>query len=659
MIEETRVPSTRFLLIATATLLAVVLLAAGIVIGLLLGGLGAAPRDDHAQAAAQRADENPRELPMYTCSMHPQIRLPDPDVKCPICFMDLIPAGGAGGADDAAEETEPVLAMSEAAMRLAEIQVEPIRRMLPRAEVRMAGIIDYDETRQATISAYFPGRLDRLFIDYTGIPVRAGDHLASIYSPDLLTAEADLLAGLEALEALGERTSGATRQIAQATVDASRQKLRLWGLTGEQVGKIEQSRRASDHMTIYSPIGGIVTSRHKMEGDYVQTGEPICLIADLSRLWVRLDAYESDLPWIRFGQEVQFTAEAHPGEVFHGRISFIDPHVSPATRTVKVRVNVDNADGRLKPGMFVRAAVRPVIGGAGRVIAADLAGKWISPMHPEVIKDGPGVCDVCGMDLVPAAELGYVTQAADAPPPLVIPITAPLITGERAIVYVQLPDRERPTFEGRTIALGPRAGSHYIVREDVEGVDRLAEGELIVTHGNFKIDSALQLQARPSMMTPPPPPEVGDATTGHPERMNAVNDVCPVMGGVVDPHTPTVMWRGYKIGFCCPGCDQGWNDKTEEEKDTFLTKFVPDWREKDRSRATGRPINDVCPVMGGPVDPDTPTVMWRGYAIGFCCPGCDHAWQDKTEEEKDAFLARYVDDFTPEAPRESKEDGDG
>lgn len=653
MIEETRVPSTRFLLIATATLLAVALLAAGIVIGLLLGGLGAAPRDDHAQAAAQRADEMPREPLTYTCSMHPQIRLPDPDVKCPICFMDLIPAGGASGA---AEGMEPVLAMSEAAMRLAEIQVEPVRRMLPRAEVRMAGKIDYDETRQATISAYFPGRLDRLFIDYTGIPVRAGDHLASIYSPELLTAEAELLAGLETLEALGEGTSGATRQIARATVDASRQKLRLWGLTAEQVGKIEQSRSASDHMTIYSPIGGIVTSRHKMEGDYVRMGEPICSIADLSRLWVRLDAYESDLPWIRFGQEVQFTAEAHPGEIFHGRISFIDPHVSPATRTVKVRVNVDNAGGRLKPGMFVRAAVRPVIGGAGRVIAADLAGKWISPMHPEVIKDGPGVCDVCGMDLVPAEELGYVTQAADAPPPLVIPITAPLITGERAIVYVQLPDRERPTFEGRTIALGPRAGSHYIVREDVDDVDRLAEGELIVTHGNFKIDSALQLQARPSMMSPPRPPEVGSAPNSGDRRAGAINDVCPVMGGAVDPNTPTVMWRGYKIGFCCPGCDQGWNDKTEEEKDAFLTKFVPDWREKNESSATGKPVNDVCPVMGGVVDPDTPTAMWRGYEIGFCCPGCDGAWQDKTEEEKDAFLARYVNN--PAAPA-AKEDGDG
>jgi len=654
MTEELKVPSRRFLSIAVSILLVLVVLVVGIALGLLLAGRGVSEKATTARASAQTADEAPLQEQMYTCSMHPQIRLPDPQAKCPLCFMDLIPVESGQEADG---EAQAVLTMSPAAMRLAEISVAPVRRRLPQAEVRMVGKIDYDETRQATISAYFPGRLDRLFIDYTGIPVRAGDHLASIYSPELLTAEAELLAGLESLEALGEGTSGATRQIAQATVDASRQKLRLWGLTGEQVGEIEQSRRASDHMTIYSPIGGIVTSRHKMEGDYVRMGEPICSIADLSRLWVRLDAYESDLPWIRFGQEVKFTTEAHPGEVFHGRISFIDPHVSPATRTVKVRVNVDNADGRLKPGMFVRAAVRPVIGGAGRVIAADLAGKWISPMHPEIIKDGPGVCDVCGMDLVPAAELGYVTQAADAPPPLVIPATAPLITGERAIVYVRLPDRERPTFEGRTIVLGPRAGDSYIVREDRPGGANLAEGELLVVHGNFKIDSALQLQARPSMMSPPPPPppEVGETTRRDERRAGAVNDVCPVMGGPVDPDTPTVMWRSYKIGFCCPGCEHAWQDKTEVEKDAFLTKFVPDWREEDQSDAIAGPINDICPVMGNPVDPDTATVMWRGYKIGFCCPGCDGPWNDKSEEEKDAFLARYVKD--PAAPA-VKEDGD-
>jgi Cu(I)/Ag(I) efflux system membrane fusion protein len=210
---------------------------------------------------------------------------------------------------------------------------------------------------------------------------------------------------------------------------------------------------------------------------------------------VRLEAYESQLPWLRFGQEIEFTIDSLPGTVFEGQISFIDPVIDPSTRTVRVRLNVDNDDGRLKPGMFVRAAARSRIAGEGLVIDESLRGKWISPMHPEVIKDGPGECDVCGMPLVPIEEYGYLVSADEHGPPLVIYATAPLITGRRAVVFVQVPDAERPTFEMREIVLGPRAGEQYIVASGLE------EGEQVVVHGGFKIDSALQLARRPSMMS--------------------------------------------------------------------------------------------------------------------------------------------------------------
>ncbi|GAF96407.1 unnamed protein product, partial [marine sediment metagenome] len=228
----------------------------------------------------------------------------------------------------------------------------------------------------------------------------------------------------------------------------------------------------------------------------VETGTKIYTIADLSQVWVQLDAYESDLAWLRYGQQVEFTTETYPGEIFKGRITFINPVLDEDTRTVKVRVNVPNPDQKLKPGMFVRAQVRSQLAAGGQVFDASLIGKWISPMHPEIVKDGPGKCDICGMDLVPAEELGYPIPKRAPEAPLVIPSTAPLITGKRAVVYVRLPDREEPTFEGREVLLGQRAGDHYIVRHG------LKEGELVVTAGNFKIDSALEIKARPSMMNP-------------------------------------------------------------------------------------------------------------------------------------------------------------
>jgi len=224
----------------------------------------------------------------------------------------------------------------------------------------------------------------------------------------------------------------------------------------------------------------------------------ILLLLIAPPVWVYLDAYESDMMWIRYGQEVEFETEAYPGEVFAGTISFIDPVLNAKTRTVKLRVDVENPDGKLKPEMFVRAVVRAKVAQGGRVMDEAMAGKWICPMHPDVVKDGAGSCDICGMDLVTTESLGYVKVDAPKEAPLIIPASAPLITGKRAVVYVQLRDKEKPTYEGREVVLGPRAGDYYIVKS---GLD---EGEIVVTKGNFKIDSALQIRAKPSMMNPKP-----------------------------------------------------------------------------------------------------------------------------------------------------------
>ncbi len=385
------------------------------------------------------------------------------------------------------------ITLSDTAQKLASIQVASVERKFVTAEISMFGKIDYDETKLAYITARVPGRLDRLYVDYTGISVRKGDHLVYLYSPELLTAQEELIQALKRV-----RTKSNDRKYVQkdffSILEAVREKLRLWGLTESQIKQIEKKNKASDHITIYAPISGTVIHKNAMEGMYVNTGTQIYTIADLNRVWVKLEAYESDITWIRYGQKVEILTETYPGERFEGRISFIDPILNQKTRTVAVRVNVENRDGRLKPGMFVRGIVYSRMSAGGKVVEPDLAGKWISPMHPEIIKDRPGKCDVCGMPLVQAEMLGYAAaEPKDAP--IVIPATVPLITGKRAVVYVRIPDNST-MFEGREVVLGPRAGNYYIVLKG------LHEGELVVVNGNFKIDSAMQIEAKPSMMNP-------------------------------------------------------------------------------------------------------------------------------------------------------------
>ncbi|MDQ8188081.1 efflux RND transporter periplasmic adaptor subunit [Pelagicoccus sp. SDUM812002] len=465
---------------------------AALVIGLGIGRFVLAPDTgheghNHAADGSGSADQSATSEPStWTCSMHPQIQQPEPG-DCPICGMDLIPLEKDSGAD----EGPRVMSMSKSSKALAEIQTTAVQRGFPSTEVRLVGKLAYDETKEKSLTARFPARIDELFVNYTGIAVKRGEHLAKVYSPELLTAQRELLTSYRS-----DPSSSITA--------AAREKLRLWDLLPDQIDAILESGQAKDHFILRAPIGGVVVSKKVNEGDYVKTGESLFRIVDLDELWLYLDAYESDLAWLRYGQDVAFTVEAFPGETFHGQIAFIEPEVDSKTRTIQVRVNVPNEDRRLKPGMFAKGLVEAQLAEGGKVYAPEFAGKWISPMHPEIVKDGPGDCDICGMDLVPAEELGYVRDEEDEAP-LYVPASAVMRTGKRAVVYIEKPDTERPTYEGREIVLGPRAGDQFLV---AAGLD---EGERVVTKGAFKIDSALQIQAKPSMMNP----QGGGPAPGH------------------------------------------------------------------------------------------------------------------------------------------------
>ncbi len=380
---------------------------------------------------------------VWTCSMHPQIQMPQAG-QCPICFMDLIEVQKESAAD---RQSLRQISFDDRARKLAQVEVQPVTRGNTASRIRMVGKVDYDETRVGTITSWVDGRIDKLFVDYTGSHVRRGQPMAKIYSPELVTAQAELIQASSALKRTEDSSNEIIKKTARRTLEASREKLRLLGLSNSQLKAIEKQGKPTDHITLTAPLSGIVIKKDVNEGMYVKTGSRIYTLADLDKVWVILEAYESDLHGISLGQQVEFTVESYPGVIFKGEVAYIDPLVDSKTRTIRVRLNVANEDAKLKPGMFVRAV---------------------------------------------AANTGSL-DPADAP--LLIPVSAPLITGRRALVYVQVPAQEG-VYVGREVILGPRRGAFYQVKNGLE------EGELVVTRGNFKIDSAIQIQARPSLMNP-------------------------------------------------------------------------------------------------------------------------------------------------------------
>lgn len=380
----------------------------------------------------------------YTCVMHPHIRMPMPG-PCPICSMPMIPVI----ADDVRDETggdkpPPELRLSARAAALLQVKVLPVERRELEVPVHLFGRLEHDETRLRTISAWVPGRLEKLHVSFTGVTVRVGEPLVEIYSPLMIAAQEELLQALRTeREVAAGGSEGLMRDSIGLTLQASRERLQLLGLEPRQVAQIEQQGRINDLLTIPAPVSGVVMERLVSVGDYVETGTPLYRLADLSSLWAQLEVYESDLQWLQPGQPAHLTAQALPGEQFHGSVAFIEPVLGDRTRTTRIRVEVANPEGSLKPGMFIRGVV-----------------------------------------------LG------SQPRSLVIPASAPLLTGRRAVVYVQRADTAEPTYEPRNVLLGARAGEWYVVRE---GLD---EGDLVVINGAFKLDSELQIRGQPSMMQP-------------------------------------------------------------------------------------------------------------------------------------------------------------
>jgi Cu(I)/Ag(I) efflux system membrane fusion protein len=400
--------------------------------------------------------------------------------------MALVPAAsGTADLDEFSVKIEP------AQRRLANIQTAKAESGAVEATLRTVGAIAIDESRQATIAAYIDGRLERLFADYTGVPIAKGDHLAVIYSPQFYAAQVEYIEARRALNASGGLQ--AVRQAQEGLSANTRQRLREYGMTDEQLAELERTGNAQSRLTIYAPQGGTVVEKLAVEGNYVKAGDPIYRIADLSTVWLMLKLFPEDATRIQFGQRVEAVIQSLPGETLVGRVAFIDPTVDPKTRTVGIRVELVNKDGRLRPGDYAEARISLPIGPQGEIFDADLAGKWISPMHPQIIRDGPGQCPICGMDLVPTSQYGFAGAPVPQPESLHVPRSAVLLAGGNSVVYVETkPGR----FEIRPVKIGP------ILADKIVILDGLMPGESVATAGNFLIDSQMQLAGKPSLIDP-------------------------------------------------------------------------------------------------------------------------------------------------------------
>lgn len=402
----------------------------GIILGWIFFGRNTSQKHNHELVQESKSR-------IWTCSMHPSVRQNESG-KCPICGMDLIALD-----TDHSDENPFEIRMSATAMKLANIQTSIIGKQKSFKEIRLNGKVQTDEQNVFTQTSHITGRIEKLMVSITGEYIQEGQVIAHVYSPELVTTQEELFEAYKIRETQPE------------LYRAARQKLMNWKLTEKQIDGIIQRGKPNEQFPIASDISGVVTKKSINLGDHVKQGSVLFEIADLSKLWILFDVYESEMSWVKVGDKVTYTLQSIPGQSFSGKIDFIDPVINPKTRVAKARISVRNSHSNLKPEMFVSGTINS------------------------------------------AVEKGETA--------IVIPKSAIMWTGKRSVVYVKTSSDIGIAFIMREVTLGPSLGDSYIIEEGLE------EGEEIATNGTFSIDAAAQLAGKPSMMNP----TGGAVMTGH------------------------------------------------------------------------------------------------------------------------------------------------
>ena len=401
----------------------------GIILGALLFG-GNASEEDQKTEVASKAE-------VWTCSMHPQIRQPEPG-DCPICGMDLIPLESDNDAAD-----PDAISMSESAMIIAGISTYKVGNTDGVKEISLNGKVDVNEKTVYSQSSHIPGRIEKMQVTYVGEYVKKGQVVAYVYSPELASAQQELIEAYS------------VKDIQPQLFESVKMKLKNWKVSDATINSIVSSGKTQDRFPIYADVSGYIIKKNVELGDYLQKGQTLYDVADLSNVWVLFEIYESDMSWVKKGDKINYTVASFPGETFSGTIAFIDPFINPLTRIAKARVEVANSGLKFKPEMFTTGTLK--------------------------------------------------TKITSNKSTLSVPKSAVMWTGKRSIVYIKNESDKGITFKLREVTLGPLLGSDYIIEEGLE------VGEEIVANGRFNVDAAAQLAGKPSMMNL----EGGKANTGH------------------------------------------------------------------------------------------------------------------------------------------------
>lgn len=344
---------------------------------------------------------------IWTCSMHPQIRQNEPGA-CPICGMDLIPL-----ANDDGNQADPMaVRMSPTAMALANVQTAMVGNTAPAKSIRLNGKVQVNESLLSKIPAHFHGRIEKLYVNFTGELIQKGQLLAEVYSPELVTAQQELQIAYQ------------NKETDPQLYQSARKKLENWKISASEIEKIETKKQTLTLVKINAHHGGYVLKRNVSQGDHVQMGDILFEIAKLDKVWLLFDVYESDMQWVKKGNHINFTVASFPGETFRGKISYLDPVIDPKSRVVKARVEVNNSDLRLKPEMF-----------ASGIIEASLSGGETN---------------------------------------LIVPKSAVMWTGQRSVVYVKDATEDAVSFRMREVTLGPSLGESYVIEQGLSEGEEIA-----------------------------------------------------------------------------------------------------------------------------------------------------------------------------------------
>lgn len=365
------------------------------------------------------------EIDYYTCTMHPSVREVKPG-KCPICGMELIPIYKK--ATSATPQSDYTFTVTPAKQQMIGVKFDDVKKRPLHKVIYAVGTIDYDERKLAVVNMRVGGWIETLFVDFNGKFVSKGQPLFELYSPELVSTQREYLLAKQALQNGGE----SDRQYEPDLLWTSRERLRLWGITDEQINELEDRGEPRMYLTIHSPIAGYVIEKNIFQGMRIEPGMELYKIADLSTVWVHADIYEYELSLIKLGQEAIIRFSSSQSVASKGRVTYIYPTLNPETRTVRVRIELPNPGNELKPKMYADVELHINLGQR-----------------------------------------------------LSIPESAVLHSGTREIVFV---DKGKGTFELRFVQLGVRAEGYY------EVTGGLTEGEQVAVSANFLIDAESKIQ---------------------------------------------------------------------------------------------------------------------------------------------------------------------